>query len=183
MISAIQFLLDSIMQLYAAILLLRFHLQWLRAPMQNPIGEFVMTTTNYFVLRARRHIPSYRRLDLATLFLALVAEVLYLAASQLVSGYPGTGLLGILLLSAVYLLKTSIYLLMGAVVAQAILSWTNPYSPLNSILDVITRNFLQPLRRVIPMIGNIDMSSMALFIICQLIILWPLNMLENMVMI
>jgi len=39
LIEAVQFLMDTLLQPFAAILLLRFHLQWLRAPMRNPLGE------------------------------------------------------------------------------------------------------------------------------------------------
>ena len=42
-------------------LLLRFLLQWLRAPMRNPVGEFIMALTDFVVLRARRFIPAVRR--------------------------------------------------------------------------------------------------------------------------
>ena len=47
---ALQFLFDTLLQPFAAILLLRFHLQWLRAPMRNPLGEMIMTLTNFTVL-------------------------------------------------------------------------------------------------------------------------------------
>ena len=36
LIEAVQFLLDTLLQPLAAILLLRFHLLWLRAPLRNP---------------------------------------------------------------------------------------------------------------------------------------------------
>ncbi|MDH4217102.1 MAG: YggT family protein, partial [Gallionella sp.] len=77
---ALQFLLDVLLQPFAALLLLRFHLQWLRAPMRNPIGEFVMALTDFLVLRARRIIRSIWGFDSASLLLALLAEILYLAA-------------------------------------------------------------------------------------------------------
>ena len=37
---ALIFLLGALLQPFAAVLLLRFHLQWLRAPMRNPLGGF-----------------------------------------------------------------------------------------------------------------------------------------------
>jgi YggT family protein len=60
LIEAVQFLMDTLLQPFAAILLLRFHLQWLRAPMRNPLGEFVMLITNPLVLRTT---PFYSRVD------------------------------------------------------------------------------------------------------------------------
>ena len=178
---ALLFLLDVVLQSFAAILLLRFHLQWLRAPMRNPIGEFVMVFTDFLVLRARRYVPSAWGFDSATLLLALLVETLYLTCVMWIQGYLGHvfPLPGLLILAAVKLFKISLYLLMGAVFAQAILSWVNPHTPVASVLDVITRRFLQPLRRIVPMLGSVDLTPMLLLIICQLIIIVPIVMLER----
>jgi YggT family protein len=179
---ALLFLLDVLLQPFAAILLLRFHLQWLRAPLRNPIGEFVMALTDFLVLRARRLVGSVRGLDSATLLLALLAELLYLTGWLWAQGFPfhGFALPGLLLLAAVKLFKISLYLLMAAVFAQAILSWVNPYTPLAPVLAAITYRFLQPLRRVVPMLGSMDLSPLLLFIICQLIVIVPVGGLERL---
>lgn len=175
------FLLDVVLQPFAAILMLRFHLQWLRAPMYNPVGEFVMVFTNFVVLRARRYIPSAWGFDTASLLPALLVEMLYLAAVGTLQGYAfhGVPLIGIALLAAVKLLKISVYLLMGAVAVQAVLSWVNPHSSLAPALAAVTRRFLQPLRRIVPTVGNIDLSGMVLFILCQLVIIVPIGVLEQ----
>jgi len=83
-----------------------------------------------------------------------------------------------MLLAIVKLLKISLYLLMAAVFIQAILSWVNPYTPIAPLLTSITQRFLQPLRRVVPMLGNLDLSALLLFIICQLMVIVPVRMLE-----
>src|SRR3990170_1329619 len=152
---ALLFLLDVLLQPFAAILLLRFHLQWLRAPLRNPIGEFIMALTDFLVLRARRFIPAVRGLDSATLLLALLAEMLYLTGLLWAQGHPSHGFLlpGLLLLAVVKLLKISLYLLMVAVFAQAILSWVNPYTPIAPVLAAVVQRFLQPLRRILPIMG------------------------------
>jgi len=177
---ALQFLLDVLVQPFAAILLLRFHLQWLRAPMRNPVGEFVMVLTDFAVLRVRRFVPSVMGLDSATLMLALLVEMLYLTGFVWVQGFPlhGFPMPGLILLTMVKLFKISLYLLMAAVFAQAILSWVNPYTPIAPLLASITRRFLQPLRRVVPLLGNVDLSALLLFIICQLIVIIPVGLLE-----
>lgn len=178
---ALQFLLDVLLQPFAAILLLRFHLQWMRVPLRNPIGEFVMVLTDFIVLRARRFIPAVRGFDSATLLLSLIFEMLYLTALLWLMNVQTHQffLPGLLTLAIVKLFKTSLYLLMGAVFVQAILSWVNPYTPLAPVLNAITWRFLQPLRRVVPILGNVDLSALALFIICQLIVIVPIAMLER----
>ncbi|HEU0188473.1 MAG TPA: YggT family protein [Gallionella sp.] len=178
---ALLFLLDILLQPFAALLLLRFHLQWLRAPLRNPIGEFIMVLTDFLVLRARRFVPSVWGLDTSTLLLALLLEMLYQTALLWVLNFPAHGFLlpGLLVLALVKLLRISLYLLMGAVFAQAILSWVNPYSPIAPLLNAITWRFLQPLRRIVPVLGNVDLSALLLFIICQLIVIVPIGMMER----
>ena len=180
---ALQFLLDVLLQPFAAILLLRFHLQWLRVPMRNPIGEFVMALTDFAVLPARRFIRSVFGLDGASLLLAILTETIYLAATlwALDVTFSSFPLPGLLVWAVIKLLKMSIYLLMAAVFAQAILSWVNPYTPLAPVLATITQRFLRPFRRVVPMLGHVDLSPLLLFIVCQLMIILPIGMLENIV--
>src|SRR5574340_1091239 len=143
---ALLFLLDVLLQPFAAILLLRFHAVWLRAPLRNPVGEFIMALTDFLLLRA------------------LLAEMLYLAGALWAQGYPfhGFPLPRLLFLALVKLLKISLYLLMAAVFAQAILSWVNPYTPAAPLLATVTYRFLQPLRRIVPLLGNVDLSPLLL---------------------
>lgn len=178
------FLIDALVQPFAAVLLFRFHAVWLQAPMRNPIGEFVMAITDFVVLRARRFIPAVRGLDTATLLLAFAVEFVYLAAMLGVQGYPFDffPLAGLLAWTAVKMLKISIYLLIATLLAEAILSWVNPRTPLAPMLATLNRPFLQPLRRHIPPVGNVDLSVLVLFLICQLMLIVPVGGLEQAVM-
>ena len=83
--------------------------------------------------------------------------------------------------TAVKLLKISIYLLIATLIAEAILSWVNPHTPLAPMLFAVNRPFLQPLRRSIPPVGNVDLSVLVLLIICQLILIVPIGGLEQAV--
>jgi len=178
---ALLFLLDTLVQPFAALLLLRFHLQWLRAPLRNPLGEFIMTLTNFLVLRVRRYIPPVKGFDIASLLLAFLVEVIYLTAMISIQGFnlAEFPVIGLIAWAAVKLLKLSIYLLMGALFVQAILSWFNPHSPFEGLLNVVTYPFLSPLRRRIPPLGNIDLTVLILIIACQLILIVPMAWLES----
>ena len=180
--NAMQLLLDVFVQGFAGVLLFRLLLQWLRAPMRNPVGEFIMALSDFVVLRTRRFIPPIWRLDSSSLLLACAVELIYLILTLWLEGYPFVHfpLLGLLAWSAVKLIRISVYLLMSALVAQAILSWVNPYTPLAPLLAAITHRFLQPLQRILPLIGNVDLSPLVLLVICQIILLMPLAMLESL---
>jgi YggT family protein len=180
---ALSFLNDALVQPFAAILLFRFHAVWLKAPMRNPIGEFLMALTDFVVLRVRRFLPSVLGMDSATLLLAFVVEFFYLSAYLWLQGYPFETfpLVGLLAWTAVKLLKISIYLLVVTLVAEALLSWVNPHTPIAPLLYAVNRPFVQPLRRSIPPIGNVDLSVLVLLLICQLILIVPVSALEQAV--
>lgn len=181
---ALSFLIDALVQPFAAILLFRFHAVWLKAPMRNPIGEFFMALTDFAVLRARRFIPAVRGLDSSTLLLAFVVEFVYLVAFLWVQGYAFEPfpLPGLLAWTVVKLLKISVYLLIATLVAEAVLSWVNPHTPLAPMLSAFNRPFVAPLRRSIPPVGNVDLSVLVLILVCQLILIVPLGGLEQAVM-
>lgn len=179
----LSFLIDALVQPFAAVLLFRFHAVWLQAPMRNPIGEFIMAITDFVVLPARRFVPAVWGLDSASLLLAFLVEFIYLLANLWVQGYPFDffPLPGLLAWTSVKLLKLSIYLLIATLLAEAILSWVNPRTPFASMLNAINHPFVQPLRRRIPPVGNVDLSVLVLFIICQLILIVPVGGLERAV--
>lgn len=181
LIEAMQFLLDVLLQPLAAILLLRFHLQWLHAPLRNPLGEFIMLISNPLVLRTRRFIPALMGLDTASLLLAGVVEAGYLILTLLLHSYPLGGLT-LLAWTVLKLCKLSVYLLMGALFASALLSWTNPHTPFAPILHGMTEPFLRPLRRRMPATGGLDFSVLVMFVILQLILMLPLAWLESLVL-
>lgn len=175
------FLNDALVQPFAAVLLFRFHAVWLKAPMRNPIGEFLMALTDFVVLRTRRFVPAVQGLDSATLLLAFAVEFIYLDLFLWVQGYAFETfpLAGLLAWTAVKLLKISIYLLTATLIAEALLSWVNPHTPIAPMLFAVNRPFLQPLRRNIPPVGNVDLSVLLLLIICQLILIVPIGGLEQ----
>jgi len=180
-----QFLLDVILQPFATILLLRFHLQWLRAPMRNPFGEFVMALTNFIVLRTRRFVPAFKGYDTSTLLLAYIFEVIYMYLSEFIWMYNSPDgshlLLGLFAISVVKLLSISITLLMVAVIVQAILSWFNPHTPFAQVLNAITAPFIRPLQRHIPPAGTVDLSAFVLIILLQLTLMVPVYYLDKLI--
>jgi len=178
---ALQFFLDTLVQTYAAILLLRFHLNWLRAPMHNPAGALIMLLTNWAVLPARRFIPKVWGLDLGSLLLACIVEMVYLAATLYIHQFP-ISVLSLFAWMLIKLLKTSIYLLMGALFIEALLSWTNPDNSLMALLRSMTRPFLQPFQRLVPPAGGFDFSFLILFYLLYIILVLPVGWLEGMVL-
>ncbi|MDP2762453.1 MAG: YggT family protein [Sideroxyarcus sp.] len=181
---ALQFLLDALLQPFAAVLLFRFHAVWLHVPMRNPLGEFIMAITDFAVLRTRRYVPAAWGLDSASLVLAFGVEFIYLVAFLGLQGYSYANfpLIGLLAWTAVKLLKLSLYLLIASLLVEAVLSWVNPRTPIAPLLAAVNRPFVQPLRRVIPLLGQVDLSILLLFFICQLTLIIVVGPLEQLAM-
>ena len=181
---ALQFLLKSIVDLFVLAALVRFFLQFFRAPTRNPVAEFVVALTDFGIRPLRRIIPGWHGLDLASLVFALGLEVLLVLLLLGLQGVPvltaGPHIVPVaILLAIINLLKYAIYLLIVAVFVQAILSWVNPYSPVSSVLDSLTGPFMRPLRKLVPTVGRVDLSPLVLFLICQIILMLPVSWLEQ----
>jgi YggT family protein len=164
------FLVDTVFTFFVFLLLARFHFQWLRVPFRNPAGEFLLATTRWIVVPTRRIIPSFAGLDLATLLLAWLLQFLGLFLQVSIAGAePALAALG--LVALVDLLRYSIYILVFALIVQAVFSWVNPYNALAPAFDAFVRPFLRPLRRFVPPVGNIDLTPLILLVILQVLLI------------
>jgi YggT family protein len=180
---ALIFIISTIGGLFALALLLRFLLQCLRAPARNQLAVFLAALTDFVVRPARRVIPGLWGLDLATLLLAWLTEVIQIWLVLAVKGYEpgsavGVGLAALAALGAVQLATLTVYILMAAFIMQAVLSWIAPHSPLAPLLTNVTRPLLRPIQRVIPLVANVDLAPLVALIICQLILIVPLAWME-----
>ncbi|MEO8133979.1 MAG: YggT family protein [Betaproteobacteria bacterium] len=180
--NALLFLCDTVFALIVYPLLLRFWMQVLRTPFRNPLGETVQALTNWIVKPLRKIIPGWFGIDLATLLPALFARWLWLVAEVAIVGVAfDAATAGVLAIQAcLALVKASIYLLMAAVIVQALLSWVAPGGPVAGVLNALTFRFLQPIRRVVPLVGGqLDLSPLILIVVCQLVLLLPVAWLEQ----
>lgn len=183
---ALIFLVNIVFGLFTVALLLRFYLQWARTPYRNPLSEFLHALTDFMVRPARRVIPGFWGLDFATLSLAWLAQFLNLFLELQLRGYQvgaqaGLAFVGLIAMSAVMLLKMGLYIVMVAVIVQAVLTWISPYSPVMSLLNSMTRPFLRVFQRFVPPIGNVDLSPLFVLVVCQLLLIAPVAYLETTV--
>jgi len=177
------FLITTLGDLLVIAFLLRFILQWLRAPARNQLSLFVAALTDFAVRPMRRVLPGLWGMDLSSLFLAWLTAALEMSLVLVLKGNalgaaPGTAIIVVALLGILSLIRLSLYIVMMAVVLQAILSWVNPDSPIAPLLNTVTRPVLRPFRRLVPPIANVDLSPLFLLITCQLILSVPLMWLE-----
>lgn len=181
---ALRFLVNIAFALIVYSALLRFIMQWLRAPFRNPLGQAVAALTDWAVKPLRRLLPGFRGLDWASLLLAWLAQMLWLAALAAIGGAALSGQLAAALaaLAVIALLKAALWILIVAVFLQALLSWVAPDGPLAGVLNALTFRFLAPIRRRVPPLGGtLDLSPLIVIVLAQLALILPVAWLEQSV--
>ncbi len=180
--NALQFLIETLFDLYVMVVALRFMMQAVRADYYNPVSQFVVKATNPLLVPLRRVIPGVAGQDLASLALAvtvLLAKLLLLQAigtrgvavggSVIFLQTAGVGAL--VWIACVDLVALLINIVFFAIIIQVILSWVAPgtHNPVASLLFALTQPVLRPIQRVIPAIGGLDLSPLVAIIALQLL--------------
>lgn len=171
------FLVDAVVSFFCTLFLLRFLMQVTRVSFAGQFGDFVVKLTNWAVKPLRRVIPGIGGMDWASLVAALALQILL---SALVVGLAGPQLAadgGAMALMALWfavrtLLRLAIYIVIGALVVQAVLSWINPHSPLAAPASQLTRPILDPIRRFVPLVSGIDLSPLVAILLLQAVLMF-----------
>jgi YggT family protein len=164
--SLIAFLLDVFTGLVGGACLLRLYMQWQRVPFANPLGRFVMALSNWVVLPLRRMLPNVQRWDVSSLAAALLLELVQYGLLWLLSGGHAHAV-HIVLLALLGLARLVISGLSGLLLVYAVLSWVQNSTPLVDLLDRLCAPLLRPVRRLVPLVGGVDLSVLVVLVLLQ----------------
>jgi YggT family protein len=171
--NATTYLIDVLLGLLLLIVVLRFMLQWVRADFRNPIGQFIIRFTNPMLNPLRQVIPGRGTIDIACGILAFILAFVKIWLITAISKFS-FAISGLLLYTLADLLKLVIYIFMGAVIIRIIASWIAPqgsYNPLMSAVYALSEPVMAPARKLIPPLGGLDLSPIAVFIFLNLTIM------------
>jgi YggT family protein len=181
---ALRFLINTVFGLIVYTALLRFIMQWWRAPFRNPLGQATIALTDWAVKPLRRVLPGRGGYDWASLVVAWVGQMLWLVAlATMGSAELSASLAGfVAVFSLIELVKAALWIMIGAIFIQAILSWVAPDGPLSGVLNALTFRVLAPIRRVLPPLGGtLDLSPLIAIVLAQLVLMLPVAWLEQAV--
>ena len=163
----VAFLLDVATGLMGAACLLRLYMQLQRVPFGNPVGRFIFALTDWLVLPLRRVLPAIGRWDSASIAAVFLLELLRFGLLWLLAGGSANpSLLPVLALFG--MLRLVISSVTGLMIVYVILSWVQSGSPLASIIERLCVPMLHPIRRLIPLVGGIDLSPLVLLVLLQI---------------
>jgi YggT family protein len=166
----VSLLLEVVTGVLAGACLLRLCMQYQRIAMSarsgNPIGRFLFALTDWLVLPLRRVVPALGRWDMASLVAAFILELVQFLLLWLLAGAHG-GLLAVPILAAFALLRLVISGLTGLVIVYAVLSWVPSQSSISELIDRLAAPALKPIRRIVPLVGGVDLSPLVLLVLLQ----------------
>ena len=167
------FLVSALADFFCFLLLTRFLMQFARVSFAGPLGEFVLILTNGIVRPIRRVIPGVLGLDWASVIPAWLIQTAVVLFKVALSPTPLDGAVLPLAfgLGGIAVLVLGVWVLIIALIGQALISWINPYSPFAPTMNQLTRPLLRPVQRVLPPIGGrIDLSPLVVILLLQVLL-------------
>ena len=164
--SALIFILRTLFDLYVLVFVLRLLMQWVRVDTRNPFVQFILRVTNPLVMPLRRLLPPVGRLDSATLMALLGLQMLGTVLITQLACIGRPGMVPILLLTVLGVARLILTVYFWTVIIYTVLSWVSAggYNPAAALVSALAEPLLKPVRRVIPLIGGLDLSPIFVLI-------------------
>lgn len=157
-------IVNTVATILAGVLLLRFWMQAIRVRPPQSLSHFMYSLSDWMVLPMRRVIPGIGGYDWASLIGAFLIIVLSVSV-MFIDGYTYA------MVAKLALHRFLSWILYGFIVlliAEAIFSWVNPHAPLAPFIRALNEPLLRHLRRVVPLVGGIDLSMLVALILLQI---------------
>ena len=169
---ALIYLISTITDLYVTAILLRLLLQWVKADFYNPLSQFLVKVTNPVLVPARRVIPSIGKLDTASVVIMFLLELLQLSIISQI-GQSDFGLSFLLVFAVKKLIFSLLMTYFVLIIARVIISWVANQSrhPLIPLVYQLTDPVLNPISKLLPPIGGVDLSSLVALIALRFLLL------------
>jgi YggT family protein len=159
-------IIDLVMRLATLLFLVRFLLQASGADFYNPISQAVIKGSDPLAAPLRKLLPSTGKFDLATLLLALVMGVVFVALISMgrltISQYAIFGIVRTLSVLVDFYWWSMLIIVIASFVSQG-----NSHPGL-SLLDQLVDPLIRPIRSILPSMGPLDFSPMVVILMLSI---------------
>ncbi|KQZ42672.1 hypothetical protein ASD58_24230 [Duganella sp. Root1480D1] len=159
-------IVDVVASLLGGVLLLRFWMQAIRVRPPSSVAQFTFQLSDWLVRPLRRIVPGMGGYDWASLIGAFLIVILATSIDFLI----GRSVEFVLIKALYQFLMWILFGFMVLLIIEVIFSWINPHAPLAPFVHALNEPLLRPIRKVVPLVGNLDLSvmvAMVLLLICQ----------------
>jgi YggT family protein len=141
-------------------------MQVIRVRPPQQIAQFTFQLSDWLILPLRRIVPGIGGYDWSSLIATVLVAFIAVLLNNLLQGR--LNIIIILLITLHSVLRWILYGFIVLLIAGAIFSWVNPQAPLAPFVRSLSDPILSPLRRFVPLIGNIDLSPLVALIALQI---------------
>lgn len=163
---AIRFIVDTLFWLLTLAFVLRLLFQWVRADFRDPVADAIVRVTNWLIMPLRRVMPPIGKIDTATVLAVLLAASVHTEALLALAGVPLADPLLFARITLVDLIEMILKIYLFALLLYWVTTLVSPgaYAPGVRLLAQLCEPILRLVRRVIPPIGQLDLSFLWLSI-------------------
>ena len=92
--------------------------------------------------------------------------ILWAVGGGMVAG-PGGAIAVVPILAAFGVVRLALSALTGLMIVYAVLSWVQTNSVFTTVIERLCTPLLKPIRRVVPLVGGIDLSPLVVLVLLQ----------------
>lgn len=165
------FVLQTISDFLISAFLLRFYSALIRVNIAShlpALAQFVFALTDWAVLPLRRLFFRTGRFDVASALPAIACQLIYTVLKSLMWMNQFQAL-HVIYQASLDLIHLIISGLIGILFLSVILSWIQAHSPVCHLMEKLSAPILNPIRRVVPLIGGLDLSPLLALLLLQVI--------------
>lgn len=162
-------LIYTLFSTYILFVWLRFLMQLVRADFYDPFAQFIVKATGPTLQPLRRIVPSLGGMDVAALLLIVGLRMLELGVLAVVH-HEGASMTLLTVEAVGSLLLDACVFYRWVIVIRAVLSWIAPGAgaPGAVLVYQLSEPLMQPVRRMLPSMGMLDLSAMVVFVLLQI---------------
>jgi YggT family protein len=163
-------LINTVVSIYLLLVLLRFMLQLAKADFYNPISQFIVKATNPILVPMRRAIPGFGGIDVSSLLLAIIVQLIGVVLVMLLKEV-GIDPLKVVIWSILLVVGLVLNVYFWGLIIIVISSWIAPnsYNPALVLVSQILDPVVKPVRKMMPDMGGLDLSPIVIFITIQIL--------------
>lgn len=171
-VNAFAFLIETLLNLYLAVLLMRVLLEAVEADYYNPVCQVLLKVTQPLVGPLSRLIPSIGHINMAAIVLLFVIQTIAVLLIGAISGQV-IGPFQTLWIATLGLVRLLLMMYLVLIIVEVILSWVGGgmRHPIIPLIYQLTRPVLAPIRRVVPPLAGIDLSPLIAIIGIQFLMI------------
>lgn len=158
--------ISTLTSLFLTVVVLRFLLQMTRADPYNPVSQSILKMTNWALLPLRRVVPGLFGIDLASIVLALLIQIVFGEIVSLIAFQKFYNPANLLIWGTISTLVLVTYIGYGCLIIMVISSFIAPHShhPILVLVHQLMEPILRPIRNTIPPVGMFDFSVLIAFL-------------------